>query len=300
MGTTWAAKIADAPSLVRVLVEATILKTLDSVIQKMSPWEANSDIQRFSKAEANTWVPLAEDTFYVLEKALAVSDATKGRYDPTFAHAIDLLGFGPSQYVGYDYQSANVSAALAQANYKALELDHDTHSVLQPGGFGFDLCSIAKGYAVDKVAETLEAKGFTNFYFEIGGEARGLGCKPTGEPWVFSIDRPTAMQDAERVEATSVALCGISLATSGNYHQFRVVNGHPIGHLVSLNRNAKNSLYSVSVLSDKCIDADAYASALYLLGEADGFDFAVANGLAAIFFSSIAARLTPKAAEMLD
>lgn len=302
MGTTWSAKIAHPASGLDNSPPELITQNLDTVIQQMSPWESDSDLRRFQDADAGEWVPFRSHAFRVLQRALEIAAETDGCYDPTFAEAIDLLGFGPSRYSGYTYQSPEVSALFHKTGYAKIELDPQSSTVRQPGGIGLDLCSIAKGYAVDLVANTLEGAGIRNYYFEIGGEARGLGCKPSGEPWLISLERPRWFAENTNIPPTQIALCGIAAATSGNYVRYQIVDGQPIGHIVNprQRRDSSSILYSVSVFSDTCIDADAYATALFLLGPDDGLALAEKKNLAALFLTSAGERLTSAALAMAE
>lgn len=301
MGTTWSVKASLPPSIDPSHIEAGITEVLDTVIQQMSPWESDSDLQRFQKAPEGQWVTFRPEAFRVLQRAVEIAAQTESCYDPTYAQAINLLGFGPSPYFGNSYSSPEVLEALAESGYKRLVLDPPTRRVRQPGSLGIDLCSIAKGYAVDLVAESLKSQGIDNFFVEIGGEARGLGCKPNGEPWLIALDRPAGLSESLKLATTQVALCGISIATSGNYLRYHLVDGQPIGHLVSHSQDDQlNQLKSVSILSSCCMDADAYATALYLMGTEEGLAFAAQHDLAAIFLTSSGEEISPAALSMLS
>lgn len=283
MGTTWSVKTSLPPETSLAPIQSLIIQTLDTVVQKMSPWEPQSDLRRHQRAAIGDWVPFSPESFEVLTRSLEIAKLTNGIYDPTIAFAIDLLGFGPSPYQPHHPTSQPVRTALANCDYRQLQLDPSTRRVLQTGGIAIDLCSIAKGYAVDLIAERLEALDISNYFIEIGGEARGSGCKPNAEPWWCSIARPPNSETA--LPETLCAVCDLSIATSGNYLCYHIIDGAPIGHLVSpiKTESLEQELLSVSTFTDTCMNADAFASALYLMGAKNGLAFANHNNLAALF-----------------
>ncbi len=301
MGTHWNVNVSGHTSLELAEIKNLVLQALDTVVLQMSPWEANSDLRKFHAGNPQEWIAFRPEAFRVLQRALEIAKETDGLYDPTFAHAIDLLGFGPSESPGAAYNSPSVQQAMTAAGFGQIKTDTQARSVLQPGNLGLDLCSIAKGFAVDLIFESLVFAGQKNFTIEIGGEARGLGCKPSGAPWLFALDRPRDLQIRQRLPETRIALCNIALATSGNYLRYHIVDGQPIGHLINPKAtNEKTPLLSVSVMSQNCMDADAYATALFLMGKEQGLIFARKRNLAAVFLDHTGEEFSPAAETMLN
>lgn len=298
MGTHWSAKFASPQQLDLGAIEQTITQTLDTVISQMSPWETDSDLRRYQRAAAGTWFAFHPESFRVLERALCIARETAGAYDPTFATAIDLLGFGPSSHTGYSYASPEVKQAFAQAGYQEAEIDPQTRSLYQPGGLSIDLCSIAKGFAVDLVCQRLRELGLENYLFEIGGEAKGLGCKPDGLPWLYEIEPPPNAKT--NLPKAQVALCGLAVATSGNYLRYEQRHGQNVAHIVSPRcQDRDDKLLSVSIFHDSCMEADAYATALFLLGTEAGLAFADKRNIAALFQTADDLLLSSSARKLL-
>lgn len=286
MGTSWQARIvarpgdgATRPETLHPLID----DALGLVVRLMSPWEPASDLARFATAAPGTWVPLAPETAKVLQCALNVATLTAGAYDPTLGAVIDLLGFGPTDPTRRLPPSApEVRAARAAAGFAKVRFDPSRPAVQQPGGVRLDLCSIAKGYAVDLVSDRLHAAGWTNHFIEIGGEARGRGCKPDGQPWWCGLELPASSPP------TVAALCDLAAATSGERHR-RHANGDGfVGHIVRPETGndpaaPASAIESVTVLASNCMEADAWATALYLLGADAGLALAIERGLAALW-----------------
>ncbi len=144
-----------------------------------------------------------------------------------------------------------------------------------------DLSAIAKGFAVDRVADTLEAEGVETYMVEVGGEIRTKGLNPQAEPWRIGIERPVPGDQAIDLV---VPLKDLSMATSGDYHNFYEVDGRRISHTIDPRTGypITHNVASVSVIAALCVRADAYATALLVLGP-EGFDLAEELGLAAYF-----------------
>ncbi|MDQ8185093.1 FAD:protein FMN transferase [Pelagicoccus sp. SDUM812002] len=298
MGTHWSAKFSSSQQLDPHDIERTIIQSLDTVISQMSPWETDSDLRRYEGAPTDSWLVFHAEAFRVLEQALSIAQETSGAYDPTFAQAIDLLGFGPSSFSEYSYSSPEVQDAFTRAGFQRVELSPETRSVYQPGGLTIDLCSIAKGFAVDLACQRLRELGLENYLFEIGGEAKGFGCKPDGTPWLYEIE--LAHHAKDNLPRAQVALCGLSVATSANYLLYVQCNGQRVAHIVSpVHQDEADKTLSVSVFHDNCMKADAYATALFLQGTNAGLAFAEKRNLAAFFQTASGFQLSSQARELL-
>jgi thiamine biosynthesis lipoprotein len=282
MGTTWSAHVATdgggdpAPAL---------LAELDAVVAQMSHWEPGSLLSRYNRAPAGTWVDLPAQFFDVMDAALRTMDASGGAYDPAAGALVGLWGFGPARR--YDHAGFYAPDAAAVARVQArrararVELDRAGRRLLQPGGAVLDLSSIAKGYAVDRLAQCLEQRGLRHHLVEVGGELRGTGVKPDGQPWWVDIE---GVPDAAAPQAI-VALHGLAIATSGDYRQYFTHDRRRMSHTLDprTGRPVANGIASVTVLTPTCMAADAASTALTVLGPVDGLAFAERHALAARF-----------------
>ena len=145
-----------------------------------------------------------------------------------------------------------------------------------------DLSAIAKGYAVDRLAALIERNGLEHFMVEIGGEIKLSGRNPGGTGWRIALERP----DGDRIVPDEVlTLSDMALATSGNYRNFREIEGQRYGHTLDPRTGAPvmHRLAAVTVLHEDAVWADAYATALMVLGPESGTDLASNLGIAARF-----------------
>lgn len=301
MGTTWSARITAQPAADLAALTAMVQRALDAVVAQMSPWEPLSDLSRFNRAPAGTWTPLPADMATVLRRSLEIAEATGGAFDPTLGALTDLWGFGPRPFSGQPPPRDAVEAARRAGGWKRIVLDGD--ALFQPGGLRLDLNGVAKGFGVDQAAAALERAGVKSYLVEVGGELRGTGAKPDGQPWWVELERPPAANDALR---TIVALHGLSVATSGDYRRFFDHDGRRYAHTLDPASGAPcdHGVVSVTVLAETCMDADAWATTLTVMGPEAALAFATAHDLPALIVSrkggALEERLSPPLSAMLD
>lgn len=283
MGTSWNVKFAGPAGLDTAALTAAVQSELDLVVAQMSHWEPGSNLGRFNRAPAGSEHALPPVFAEVLACALEVAAASGGAFDPAAGALVDLWGFGPTgrfDEPGFaPPDDAAVAAALAQSGWLKLRVDQGRAH--QPGGVQLDLSAIAKGYAVDRVARRLVALGFGDSLVEVGGELRGSGIRPDGQPWWVALAQPDGS-----APSTRVALHGLSVATSGDYvRAFTGPGSERRAHTIDprSGRPVEHGLASVSVLHAECMLADAWSTALTVLGTERGLALAARMGIAALF-----------------
>jgi FAD:protein FMN transferase len=281
MGTVWRVVLADQPGVPLAPVQARIDACLTELVRQMSHWEVDSELSCFNRLAAGESLALSADFALVMQLALRVADQSGGAFDPAIGDTIDRWGFGATGR----FDSPGFSPAFAEraerSHWRALRLAG--RHLQQPGGCRLDLSAIAKGHAVDAVAATLRADGHRNFLFELGGELRGEGLKADGQPWWVALERPPG---AEQLPPLRAALIGQAVATSGDYRQgFRDAQGRWCSHTIDPRTGApvEHALASVSVLHSSCAEADALATALFVMGPESGLAWADQHGVAAWF-----------------
>ncbi len=281
MGTSWSVRLVAAAELSRAPVLHAIQDALDEVVDQMSTWEPNTDLCRFNRAAPATWQALPDSFFEVLACARDVAEHSDGAFDPTAGALVDAWGFGPTAPQGVP-DAAGVLQALAQAGWRRLELDPARRAAHQPGGLALDLSAIAKGFGVDLVARRLDARGIGSHLVEVGGELRGSGVKLDGQPWWVQLEHPDAAADEPQ---TLLALHGLSVATSGDYRRWFEHDGTRYSHTIDPRDGLpiRHGLASVTVIHPQCMLADAWSTALSVLGPVDGPALANRLGLAARF-----------------
>ena len=291
MGTTWNVRLVGAAGLPRESVLRAIHGALDEVVAQMSTWEPGSDLCRFNRAAAGTWQPLPDAFFKVLACACDVATRSDGAFDPAAGGLVDAWGFGPVPRSALPGAVA-LASARNRAGWRRLDLDPARRAALQPGRLALDLSAIAKGFGVDFVARRLQALGFESHLVEVGGELRGTGVKPDGQPWWVQLEHPGAGGDADE-NRTLLALHGLSVATSGDYRRWFEHAGTRYSHTIDPRDGLpiRHGLASVTVIHPECMLADAWSTALNVLGPEAGPALANRLGLAARFLLRAGARL---------
>ncbi|MEX0957178.1 MAG: FAD:protein FMN transferase [Rhizobiaceae bacterium] len=265
-GATWRAVI-EAGSDLQALATA-LQGVVASVNAAMSPFRPGSEIGRFNASNDTDWFALSQQTCDVVTEALRVAGVTGGAFDPTMGGVVGQFGFGPiSRRSNGGHADISVRAGAVRKALPDLTLD---------------LCGIAKGYALDRMADGIERAGVENYLLEVGGEVAARGRHPAGRAWQVGVERPETVEPAlQRI----VAMAGDAMATSGDRVNSYVTGGRRYSHIIDPHERwpADAGLASVSVLAPTGMQADAMATALFAMGSRAGPDFAQRSGLPALF-----------------
>lgn len=300
MGTTWSVRMIVDEARRTARLAAMIQSALDEIVREMSQWEADSDLSRFNRAPAGTWVALPDCFAAVVAEALAIAEWSEGAFDPTVGAATEAWGFG-AKPIACLPDPTTVIVARNRAGWERLAFDHETKRLLQPGGIELDLCAIAKGFGVDRVAQVLRFADVQSFLVEVGGELRARGLKSDLQPWWVELEAP---EDAT-LPPLRVALSGWSAATSGHTRRFHDLGGTRIGHSIDPASGwpVAGTIESVTVLARTAMRADALTTALMVLGE-EALPFATRHDIPARIVrrdgKHASEELTPAFARMLD
>ena len=280
MGTIYTVRIV-GPVHEPEAFQGEIDRRLEEINDQMSTWRPDSELSRFNRYRESDWFPVSPATATVIAESLRISVATDGAFDVTVGPLVNLWQFGP-ETTAFPPREFKLEEVRALVGYELLQVRLDPPAVrkLHPECY-VDLSAIAKGFGVDEIARLCDARGYRSYLVEIGGEVRTLGEKEAGIPWAVGIEAP-------RIDRRSLQrkldVSGRSLATSGDYRNFREFDGRTISHTIDprTGRPAQHGLASVTVLAETCMEADALATALMVLGPQEAYDWSVAHDLAAL------------------
>jgi thiamine biosynthesis lipoprotein len=261
--TGWSVIAAPGPDLAACRPELeAVCAEVDS---QMSPWRADSEIARLNAAGAGT-VRVSPDTARVAGAALALAERSGGAFDPTVGPLVARWGFGPI-----------LTGAVGR---QALGVEGDRITKAEPGAT-LDLCGIAKGHALDRMAGALAQAGTASALIDLGGELAALGTHPDGRAWRVAVEHPSG----EGAAAVLALPAGQAVATSGLAAQSYGLPGAEVSHIIDPRRGRPvgGPLRSVSVLGPTGMAADGWATALMAAGAEAGPDMARRAGLAALF-----------------
>lgn len=268
MGTSWSLHAVSAPPDAATGVQAA----LDLVVAQMSQWEPESDLSRFNGALAGEWRTVPSELAHVIAAALKIGSSSDGAFNPCLGELTENWGFGAAGPVDAVPDTVGGSGHL-------IELDTATSSARRSEGAQLDLSGIAKGYGVDLAAEWLLGQGVRHFLMEVGGELRGEGIRPDGQPWWVDVEMPPTSS----IPPWRIALHDLSVATSGNYRRGVTADGQYYSHSFDprTGRPIVNGVSSVTVLHRSCMMADGWATALTVVGPEEAMALADAQRLAA-------------------
>ena len=285
MGTRYDIKVVmeEASSMQMYDIQKASTTALENVNAKMSNYLEDSEVSGINAAVQNEPFPVSSDTLEVLQHAMEISSTTGGAFDITVAPLVDAWGFGPPGRMPEPPDKQEIERIHERTGWEMLQVDRASSSVTKArSDLSLDLSAIAKGYAVDQVADALDALGVDNYMIEVGGEIRTKGLNDQDEPWKIGIERPIPGGD-QAIELI-VPMSDFSMATSGDYRNYYEIEGERISHTIDPRSGypITHSVASVTVVGPLCVRADAYATALLVLGP-EGFDLAEELGLAAYF-----------------
>ena len=246
MGTDYIVKVAQFPETgnwQRIADE--IQDRLDALEQMLSNHRQDSEVGRFNASTStDDWFPVSRKTAQVVHTALEISRLTEGAFDIAVAPL--------KEHVGYEKLSVCLDSQALKKSIPELTID---------------LSAIANGFAVDSIAELLDSHKITDYFIEVGTEARGKGRRSRERDWIAGIEKPSADQFLGMQRTFS--LRDQSLATSRS-----------CSILIS---NGVEEFASVSVLAPTCTRADTWATAMLVLGEQKGLELANRHGIAVLF-----------------
>lgn len=207
----------------------------------------------------------------VMAMSRRVNALSRGAFDPTVEPLVNLWGFGRDGE-GSAPSEAGIAAVLESVGIQDCFVDADGRVVKKTNATHFDFSAIAKGLGCDAVGEALRRGGATDYMVEIGGEIALAGTNPRGEPWHIMIDAPVESRDSVvHSELTTVALTDCGVATSGNYRNYRDLDGRRVGHTISplTGHPVETATLSATVIAPTAMEADALATACMAMPAAE-------------------------------
>ena len=281
MGTRWSVTCDAAPDTDVQALQTALAAAVQRVDVQMSPWLPGSDLNRLNHAPVGAWVTLPAEILEVLVCALDVCRLSAGAFDPAAGALVDAWGFGAVRDApdAKAIRTATSAAPVARTpTYEALELDSGMLRARKHAPVHLDLCGIAKGYAVDRMADVLRQNGVPHALVALDGELRAVGGQADGQPWAVAVESP---ETGRRAVHSVVELQDLAVATSGDYRHYLQVGDARLAHTMDTRRGApvRNEVASVTVLARQCMHADAWATALLVAGPGEGLALAQRMGL---------------------
>ena len=258
IGTYYQITIADKNDITQSQIDS-VIATLNQTASIFNP---NSLVSRINRNETDT---LNEILKQIIEISLNVCEETSGAFDFTIGTLVNLWGFGKD--VQKETTQEEIDCALKSVDYTKITVDH--YKIIKENlDTQLNFNAVAKGYCVDMVTDFLVSKGLQNFIVDIGGELYVSGKRTPHAKWRVGIQKPTENQEGEIASEEIIELQDIAVATSGNYRNYREINGKRTGHTLNPHTGypETSNLLSATVLASTCARADAYATAFMVMG----------------------------------
>jgi len=284
MGTTYNVSIKhhDAERLGQT-IHKEIENILDTVNLEMSNWDKSSSISKFNHLRKTDPISITVSLAKILSEANKVHDQSEGAFDITLMPLTDIWGFGKKNVKRVPSEQEIETALNTVGQKRLLVLDQKRLTLRKKiDEASVDLSGIAKGFAIDQISNSLKARGISDYLVEIGGDLYASGEKGPKSPWVIGIEKPN-----QRLGEVDVILriADKAVATSGDYRNFFEKDNRRYSHIIDpkTGRPISHQTASVTVLADNAMNADAWATAMMVLGAKKGLVIAEKNNLAVFF-----------------
>ncbi|MDK9698099.1 MAG: FAD:protein FMN transferase [Siculibacillus sp.] len=295
MGSRWSAVVHVPPDFDTMALGRDLAGAVEEVEAEMSNWRPTSDVERLNRAPIGEWVSIPSGLLTVLEAALAIGRSSGGLFDVGVGDLVRAFGFGGGSR---SPDAERIAATAGRPGFDppaTLDLDPVNRRARRLAPLTIDLAGIAKGHAVDRMAEVAAGHGVASFLVGIDGELKARGRKPDGRPWIIGRERP----DRESRSLSGVIeLTDAAVATSGNYRHIHEIAGREMSHTMDPRTGAPlvGDLAQVTVIAESCMVADAWATALMVAGAERGSALARRMGLAAILIPARGSTVSSKRA----
>ena len=239
-----------------------------------STYEAGSELSRLNDNSTTDWVSISADLFGVLSAAAELAGTSAGGFDPTVGALVELWGFGVAEPEREPPTPAAIESARVNTGLDVMQLRQGPSASPQVRllqSRRIDLSALAKGRAVDELADRLVAQGCTDLLVDIGGEIRVLGRSPKERPWRLAVEQPGELAPGNEALPVLQLTAG-AVATSGDYRNFRELSGERYSHLIDPRTGypVTHGLASVTVWHPQAMWADGFATLVSVVGPEEG------------------------------
>ncbi|MCE9681740.1 FAD:protein FMN transferase [Halomonas alkalisoli] len=255
-------------------LEEGLIEVLEDVDAVMSIYREDSELMAFNQSPVGEWQPLSDELIEVLAISSSVAEASNGAFDVTIGGIVNLWSFGSEARPREIPDDDTLNERLAEVGPDSIEVDDTGLQARRLRDVFVDLGGVAKGHGTDRVASYLDGQGVEHYLVNLGGDLIVRGYRDTeGQPWRIGIEAPLDdRQEAQHI----LPLEAISVATSGDYRNYFEEEGRRYSHTLDprTGRPIDHRLASVTVAHPSNAWADAWATALMVLGDEEGLALA--------------------------
>ena len=288
MGTTWRLRVSPTTMEIQEDLASAAQARLDELERVFSNWRADSAVSRFNASRSTEWQAVPRELVEVVDFAREISRQTGGAFDVTSGPLIDLWGFGAKGRITSPPDEAAIAGAKERIGWKKLEVMRDPPMLRKSqADLEINVSALVEGYAVDDLVKRLRGEEHQDFLLDVGGELFAGCVNADGLPWQVGVQQPHAELGTV---LGAMPLRDRALATSGTYRHFFEHGRKQFAHVIDprTGRPVDHRVVSVSVVADTCLAADAWATALLVLGAVEGRALAQSAGVEAMFIEEAA------------
>ncbi|MCP4257203.1 MAG: FAD:protein FMN transferase, partial [Planctomycetes bacterium] len=247
---------------------------INKVDDLMSDYKSDSEISIVNRDGFKKAVQLSQSTYEVLQRSIEFSELTDGSFDVTVGPLMEL--FRKAKHKQVLPTQDEIANARSRVGFEKLKLDDENRTVqFAVEGMKLDLGGIAKGYAVDKAVEVMQAHGAIGGMIDLGGDIRCFGAPLKGrDHWVIGLQNPNIGKDsAGREVLLKLKMINGAIATSGDYQQFILIEGKRHSHIINRKTGTSTEgLSSVTIIAESATNVDALATAVSVMGSEKGLE----------------------------
>tara|TARA_R110000782_G_scaffold147196_5_gene239988 strand:+ start:3935 stop:4942 length:1008 start_codon:yes stop_codon:yes gene_type:complete len=265
MGTSYSIKIM-SNEIDKGTVHTNIENILTDINQIMSTYIEDSEITLFNQSRTTDLQTFSSDLYRVIKHSNKISTISGGAFDITVGPLVNIWGFGPVPYKRDIPSDSAIQSIKQHTGFEKLSFEEASHRISKSDPLvTIDLSGIAKGFAVDKVAQYLDGLDLTDYLVEIGGELIAKGTNAKQQAWQIGIEQANPL---ERSVQRIVSLENIAMATSGDYRNYFEKDGIRYSHTIDpvSGKPISHTLVAVTVLHSSAMHADALATAFMVSG----------------------------------
>ncbi|RAP34433.1 hypothetical protein DID77_01100 [Candidatus Marinamargulisbacteria bacterium SCGC AG-439-L15] len=270
MGTTYEIKAYKRFFFTQKSLASLIDKRLTKILGQVSHYEKDSQLSQFNRGPKGRPMTVGDDFWAIIKTSERLYNDTEGLWDPTAEPLIAAWGFSSAGRVETPPSQLKLNRLLDKVGFRFIYLYPKQQVEKKKDALRLNFAAIAKGYAVDAIAELLESQEIDRYYVEIGGEVRVGTSKSEKNPWRLGIQDPRDTKLGALYGV--VSLENKAMATSGDYRQFFEWKGKRYNHVMNAKTGwpSDNGVVSVTVIANTCMLADGLATAIMILGPEKG------------------------------
>ncbi len=240
------------------------IERLEHLLNYFSP---ESEISRINRSSGIRPVKVSRETIEIIKKAIEISEATGGAFNPAIGPVIRLWGFSRQDRAETIPSEEAIREALRLIDYRKIRInEEDSEVYLEVRGMELDLGGIAKGYAADRAIEVIKGMGIKAALVAVAGDIRGFGLRPNGQPWHIGIQDPRPPDDNPDSVFATLYLRDMAISTSGDYQRFFIKDGKRYHHIIDPKTGypSESSIISASVIADRGFMTDGLSTAMFI------------------------------------